>query len=211
MKYFSAVSLIKFSWDHVIQGFWLRYPNPYSKHVLTEDIVRRDISRNKIYSLRLLTKTNKLPRWGEVIVRGPRVVFIVEESTLDLQTRTLVTYTRNIGYTRLLNFSEKCTYSPDPQDEESTVCERQAWISSNVFGFSFAIQAFAFERFKKNSLKALQGFEHVLGTIRGSKSEQDKSEGSSNEGTAKSKQTTVQHSLPGEAFVSQCKGRESRG
>ena len=60
------------------------------------------------------------------------------------------------------NVDEKCTYSPSPSDKNMTVCERQAWVASSVFGLSFAIQAFAFERYKKNVTQAASGFEHIL-------------------------------------------------
>ena len=54
---------------------------------------------------------------------------------------------------------EKVVYTQDPENKNQTICERQAWIMSNLFGFSYAIQAFGFERFKKNAHKALNGFE----------------------------------------------------
>jgi len=29
MKYFTGLSVLKYSWDQVATGFWSRYPNPY--------------------------------------------------------------------------------------------------------------------------------------------------------------------------------------
>lgn len=34
-----------------------------------------------------------------------------------------------------------------------TICEKQSWISSDVYGFSRAIEAFGVERYKKNAKK----------------------------------------------------------
>ena len=56
-------------------------------------------------------------------------------------------------------------YKPDPNNKSATVCERDAWISSNVFGFSYAIQKFGYERFKSNAGKAVKGFEYVLNKL----------------------------------------------
>ncbi len=60
---------------------------------------------------------------------------------------------------------EKCVYKPSPENPSVTVCERQAWISSNLFGFSYLIQSFGYERFKGNAHKAVRGFEHVLNRL----------------------------------------------
>ncbi len=57
---------------------------------------------------------------------------------------------------------EKCTYKPDPKNSAVTLCHREAWISSSVFGFSYALQKFGYERFKSNVSKTVKGFEFVL-------------------------------------------------
>ena len=57
---------------------------------------------------------------------------------------------------------EKCVYSVNPENSKWTLCDKTAYISSSIFGFGSAIQAFGLERFKKNSLKASSGFEYVL-------------------------------------------------
>jgi hypothetical protein len=48
------------------------------------------------------------------------------------------------------------------ENSKWTVCEKTAWISSDIFGFSSAIQAFGLERFRKNASKACKGYEYVL-------------------------------------------------
>lgn len=163
MKYYSNFTSLKFSWDQVASAFWQRYPNPQSTHVLTEDTIKRDVEGKKLFSTRLISKTNKLPKWGEKIIPGgTRHVCVIEESVVDVEKKTLTTYTRNVGLTKFMTIDEKVVYKPDPENRNRTLCERQAWIGSNLFGFSYAVQAFGLERFKKNSQKALSGFEHVL-------------------------------------------------
>jgi hypothetical protein len=163
MKYYSSLSSLKFSWDQVASAFWNRYPNPHSSHVLTEDTVKRNVEGKKLYSTRLISKTNKMPKWGEKIIPGgTRHVCVVEESIVDVDKKTLTTYTRNIGLTKFMTIDEKVVYRPDPENKSQTLCERQAWIVSNLFGFSYALQAFGLDRFKKNAQKAVNGFEFVL-------------------------------------------------
>ena len=74
----------------------------YSKHVLSEDVVEREVKDGCLWSRRLITKTNKLPKWGERFVPGSKSACIVEESVVDPVKKTLTTYTRNINLTRIM-------------------------------------------------------------------------------------------------------------
>jgi hypothetical protein len=165
MKFYSSLALIKFSWDQVATGFWSRYPNPYSSHVLTEDTIQQGTSGGRLLTKRLLTKTNHLPRWGERFVPGPRSVVVVEESIIDPINKTMTTYTRNIGYTSIMSIEEKCTYRSSPENGDWTEMKREACINSSVYGFSYALQKFGLERFKSNAAKSLKGFNIVLNRL----------------------------------------------
>lgn len=136
----------------------------YSTHVLTEDVVSREVRDGLLYSTRILSKTNRVPKWGERFYNA-KSVKIVEESVCDPQRKTLVTYTRNIAFTKIMSVTEKVTYAMDPENGGHTVIHRSAMIDSQVFGFSKPIAAFGLERFKKNCSKMVKGFEHVLGAI----------------------------------------------
>lgn len=73
-------------WSVVTAAIWQRYPNPYSKHVLSSDVIERyvrcmpaqegcitvytvatlrrvDPETKCLHTTRLLVKTNKQPRW----------------------------------------------------------------------------------------------------------------------------------------------------
>ena len=54
-----------YSWDRVTAAFFQRYPNDYSKHVLTADVLDRhiDTETGQLHTTRLLTKTNRKPKW----------------------------------------------------------------------------------------------------------------------------------------------------
>lgn len=136
----------------------------FSTHVLTEDTISREVRDGKLYSKRLLSKTNRLPKWGEAFYSA-KSVKIVEESVCDPKRKTLVTYTRNIAFTKIMSVTEKVTYAMCPENSSHTVIHRTAMIDSQVFGFSKGIAAFGLERFKKNCSKMVKGFEHVLTTI----------------------------------------------
>ena len=68
---------------------------------MTEDTIQREVKDGKLYSKRILTKTNRVPKWGERFI-STRVVKIIEESIVDPNEKLLVTYTRNIGLARIM-------------------------------------------------------------------------------------------------------------
>lgn len=101
-KYYENSTLYHYNWEQVLQGFWKRYPNPYSLHVLSEDTIEREIREDgKLYSKRVLTKTNRVPKWGERFFKA-KFVCIIEESLVDPKSKTLTTYTRNIGFSKIM-------------------------------------------------------------------------------------------------------------
>lgn len=69
--------------------------------MLTEDTLERSIQNGKLYSKRLLSKTNHVPKWGERFYNAQSVK-IVEESICDPHEKILTTYTRNIAFTKVM-------------------------------------------------------------------------------------------------------------
>lgn len=170
MKYFLGLSVLKSSWDQVFVAFWQRYPNPYSKHVLTEDILFREVTPdNQLISRRLLTKTNRAPRWTEKYLPSnmARSAYVIEDSIVDPQSRTLTTFTWNISHARYMAVEERCVYGVNPDNNSWTEIKREAWISSNLFGLSRALQEFGLARFKSSVTKTMKGFEFILAKMQG--------------------------------------------
>lgn len=54
---------------------------------------------------------------------------------------------------------------PSQENGDWTECRREAWVSSGVFGFARALQAFGMERFKKNIQKSVKGFNYTLSRL----------------------------------------------
>uniref|UniRef100_A0A2K6RYR0 PRELI/MSF1 domain-containing protein n=1 Tax=Saimiri boliviensis boliviensis TaxID=39432 RepID=A0A2K6RYR0_SAIBB len=137
VKYFLGQSVLRSSWDQVFAAFWQRYPNPYSKHVLTEDIVHREVTPDqKLLSRRLLTKTNRMPRWAERLFPAnvAHSVYVLEDSIVDPQNQTMTTFTWNINHARLMVVEERCVYCVNSDNSGWTEIRREAWVSSSLFG-----------------------------------------------------------------------------
>jgi len=142
---------------------WQRYPNPFSRHVLSEDAIFRRVEGPFLYTKRLLLKTNPLPKWGQIFVHA-RHVAIVEESVLDRDSQVLVTYTRNVGYLSTMNVVEKCTYKRDwsVKDGETTNLKREAWIDGHIRGVGAVLERFGVERYKHNANQAYKGLSYAV-------------------------------------------------
>ncbi|CAF0826476.1 unnamed protein product [Rotaria sp. Silwood1] len=158
--------LYTFPWSQVISGFWQKFPNPYTGHILSEDVYDRIITNDHILiTKRLLTKTNKIPRWGEFLFsRGSAstIAFIIEESICDLKQKTFTTVTKNINLKSLMTIEETCIYRPDKNNESSTICEKKVIATSDLFGFKTTLETFAIQRYKKNQELASLGLEFIL-------------------------------------------------
>ncbi|CAI5651733.1 unnamed protein product [Oreochromis niloticus] len=144
--------------------------SPCSNHVLTEDIIFREVTpTNCLISRRLLTKTSRAPRWMERYLPKHMAssAYIIEDSIVDPQKRTMTTLTWNISHARLMSVEERCHYRINPENGSWTEIKREAWISSNVYGLSRAIQEFGLARFKTGVTKTMKGFEYVLAKMQG--------------------------------------------
>ncbi|XP_056667605.1 PRELI domain-containing protein 1, mitochondrial-like [Monodelphis domestica] len=168
VKYFLGQSVLRSSWDQVFAAFWQRYPNPDSKHVLTEDIVHWDVTPDqKLLSRRLLTKTNRMPRWAERFFPAnvAHSVYILEDSIVDPQNQTMTTFTWNINHVRMMVVEESCVYCVNPENSGWTEIQREAWVSSSLFGVSRAVQEFGLARFKSNVTKTIKGIDYILAKL----------------------------------------------
>lgn len=123
---------------------------------------------HKLLSRRLLTKTNRMPRWAERFFPAnvAHSVYILEDSIVDPKNRTMTTFTWNINHARLMVVAglggcvrgggdpavptaglclvqvveERCEYRVNPENSNWTEVKREAWVSSSLFGVSRAIQ-----------------------------------------------------------------------
>lgn len=92
---------------------------------MTEDIVHREVTPDqKLLSRRLLTKTNRMPRWAERLFPAnvAHSVYILEDSIVDPQNQTMTTFTWNINHARLMVRSPLVTPKVD--------CSSGIWLGA---------------------------------------------------------------------------------
>jgi len=158
MKYWETEHTISLPWVEVSCCYWWRYPNPYSKHVFSVDMLDSRVEGDKLYARRLIMKTNPLPSWGKHFFAARRVA-VIEEVEVNRGNQELVWYTRNIGLVSFMATVERVTLK---EKDTITQVRKQCWIDSSIFGFRSAIKKFGVDRYKKNCGPATLGLQMVV-------------------------------------------------
>jgi hypothetical protein len=167
VRYFEEKYIFQFPWDQVVGGFWQRYPNPFSKHVISEDVLSRQVNKTDqlLISKRFLCKSSlnaKLPKWASKYVGTISKVYVVEESICDLKNKIFTTLTRNATEQSYMVVEEKCVYQSDPTDSKKTICVKNAKLTSRLRGLGSALEQYACRKFRSQADKASQGLIYAI-------------------------------------------------
>ncbi|KAF2250003.1 MSF1-domain-containing protein [Trematosphaeria pertusa] len=131
VKFYSSNDTYQYPFPAVTLAYFLRYPNPYSTHVLTTDTIARhfDPETQRLTTVRLHLKRSKLP--SAVLKLLPRSLlgassggdtqsFILEKSVVDIKEGWMDTESRNLEWTGVLSVVERQVFrrpTPDVPDE----------------------------------------------------------------------------------------------
>lgn len=119
MKFFEINSTYDYSFPAVSLAFFLRYPNPYSRHVLTSDVIDRYVDPNtkRLHTTRLHLKKSKIP--SALLKLLPKGIggsensgqsFILEKTVVDVKEGWMTTESRNMEWTGILSVVERQLY-----------------------------------------------------------------------------------------------------
>ena len=124
VKFYSHHHSYDYPFPAVSLAYFLRYPNPFSTHVLSTDVISRhfDPETQRLYTTRLHLKQSKLPSAVVKLLptnilgnnKGPNGEaqnFILEKSVVDAREGWMETETQNLQYTRILTVIEKQRYA----------------------------------------------------------------------------------------------------
>ncbi|KAF2832414.1 MSF1-domain-containing protein [Ophiobolus disseminans] len=128
VKFYSSSETYPYPFPAVTLAYFLRYPNPYSTHVLSTDTIARhyDPDTQRLTTIRLHLKRSKLP--AAVLKLLPRSLlgasatgdtqsFILEKSVVDVKQGWMDTESRNLEWTGVLSVVERQKFmrpSPNP-------------------------------------------------------------------------------------------------
>lgn len=120
VKFYESSYSYDYSFPAVTLAYFLRYPNPYSTHVLSTDVISRTIdAAGRLQTTRIHRKSSKLP--SAVLKLLPQSVlgsvsggksesFILETSTIDVKEGWMRTESKNLDWTGILSVVEKQEY-----------------------------------------------------------------------------------------------------
>ncbi|KAF8852152.1 hypothetical protein BDZ45DRAFT_600382 [Acephala macrosclerotiorum] len=128
VKFYESNFTYDYSFPAVALAYFLRYPNPYSTHVLSTDVISREIDANgRLHTLRVHRKSSRLP--SAVLKLLPKSVlgnvsggksesYILETSTIDVKEGWMHTESKNLDWTGILSVVERQEYRRHvPTDE----------------------------------------------------------------------------------------------
>jgi hypothetical protein len=118
VKFYSSNETYSYPFPAVSLAYFLRYPNPYSTHVLSTDTIARhyDPETQRLTTIRLHLKRSKLP--SAVLKLVPRSLlgasaggesqsYILEKSVVDIKEGWMDTESRNLEWTGVLSVVER--------------------------------------------------------------------------------------------------------
>ncbi|KAJ5888145.1 hypothetical protein N7495_008186 [Penicillium taxi] len=119
MKFFENKFTYEYSFPAVSLAYFLRYPNPYSRHVLTTDVIDRyiDPKTQRLHTIRLHLKKSKIP--SGILKLLPKGMggsdnsgqsYILETTVVDPKEGWMETDSRNMEWTGILSVVEKQRY-----------------------------------------------------------------------------------------------------
>lgn len=98
-------------WSIVTLAFFLRYPNPYATHVLSCDVISRDISSSgTLVTTRLILKRGALPRWFPAGIVSRAESWVIEESEVDPVGRVVRCRTKNLDHVKVMQVEERIMF-----------------------------------------------------------------------------------------------------
>ncbi|KAF2475236.1 uncharacterized protein BDR25DRAFT_301015 [Lindgomyces ingoldianus] len=130
VKFYSSTDTYSYPFPAVTLAYFLRYPNPYSTHVLSTDTIARhyDPATQRLTTIRLHLKRSKLP--SAVLKLLPRSFlgasaggdtqsYILEKSVVDVREGWMDTESQNLEFTGVLSVIERQEFRrPRSQAEE---------------------------------------------------------------------------------------------
>ena len=172
--YLILMLAFRHKWESVSLAVWMKYPNPFSSHVLSADIVSRhlDPETNLLHTVRLIHKTGTLPGWVMNILKSQEAfafAFVIEESVVDPQKCFMQTRTRNLTHQRFLVTEEVQTYTKSPEEQTWTLADCQATVKCNrkwTAGLGSKIEGMGVKRFADHFPKSKMAMAYILDKLR---------------------------------------------
>ncbi|CAK9812810.1 Protein slowmo [Anthophora quadrimaculata] len=152
-------------WETVVKAACRKYPNPLNPSVLGTDVIDRKVKDGVLYSHRLVTTQWRFPAWLLPFFghRGP--YYASEWSEVNPESKEMVVRTVNISLGKHVSVGEVVTYSPHPENSDTTLLTQQAVISIQGVPLIDHLERLLTMTIEQNANKGRQAMEWVIEKI----------------------------------------------
>ncbi|KAI0374481.1 MSF1-domain-containing protein [Pilatotrama ljubarskyi] len=169
MKFYSQSFLYDDPWSIVSLAYLLRYPNPYASHILSCDVISRDITpAGTLRTTRLILKTGSLPRWAPKGMISKAESWILEESEVDPLGKVMRCTTKNLDHVKVMRVEEHI-HIRQAEDGKTLQTTEAMFLSGFGWGLTKRIESYGLAKFKANLQRSREGFFIILDLIRQSR------------------------------------------
>lgn len=140
VKFFDSSFTYDYPFSAVSLAYFLRYPNPYARHVISTDVIDRQFDPNtqQLTTTRLHLKRSKIP--APILKILPTGVlgrsantgrsYVLEKSIVDVKEGWMHTESRNLEWTGILSVVEKQTYFRQPDGHDLASSGSKEWADA---------------------------------------------------------------------------------
>ncbi|WFD31213.1 mRNA 3'-end-processing protein rna14 [Malassezia sp. CBS 17886] len=162
------------------KAIWVKYPNPYTDHVRSVDVLERRIcpQTGRVYTERVMALQQNVPQWIKKQLVGVKdETYVRETVTVDPQTQSVHMASNNLSFAEYFEVRERVQYSPCAENGSaaalSGACTRfdqtADFVCCGLRGSSKLLASAAgrvedasCSRFRDNAHLGRAGFVHVL-------------------------------------------------
>ncbi|KAI9102419.1 PRELI-like family-domain-containing protein [Phlyctochytrium arcticum] len=170
MKLFETQYLFAQPWGALTTANWRKYPNEYSSHVLSVDILSREIDPKSgaLVTERLLCCKQSAPALLRKLLPIPEVAYFREISHLDPKSKSYTAVSVNLCMQSMMRLEERCELHADPTSPAGrTVFTQRAAVSAmGVLSYAARlIEETGVRAYHNNAARGRQGLETVLDKV----------------------------------------------
>ncbi|KAI0724239.1 MSF1-domain-containing protein [Cerioporus squamosus] len=171
MRFYTQSFLYDDPWSIVSLAYLLRYPNPYSTHILSCDVISRELTPSgSLLTTRLILKTGSLPRWAPKGMIQRAESWVLEESEVDPLGKVMRCTTKNLDHVKVMRVEEHIHIRQTAEGKTLQTTEAM-FMSGFGWGLTKKIENYGLAKFKANlqRVRSREGFSIILDLIRQSR------------------------------------------
>ncbi|KAI0757280.1 MSF1-domain-containing protein [Daedaleopsis nitida] len=169
MRFYTQSFLYDDPWSIVSLAYLLRYPNPCSTHILSCDVISREVTPSgSLRTTRLILKTGSLPRWAPKGMISRAESWVLEESEVDPLGKVMKCTTKNLDHVKVMRVEEH-VHIRQTEEGRTLQTTEAMFLSGFGWGLTKKIENYGLAKFKANLQRSREGFSIILNLIRQSR------------------------------------------